>query len=157
MKNLFTLFILTILTSSVALSQSKISESSVVGTWKMVIELDEVMEELKKEAEDSETIFAEVILKSVSGIVEGVMDRVQIYVDIKKGGKAIVRVNAFDEDGDDEDTEWYIKNDRLYIKNTDNFDSDDKGNWYMRDGVLFLDDQDDDDDKAKIYMVRVKD
>ena len=157
MKNLFTLFILTVLTSSVALSQSKISESSVIGTWKMVIELDEVMEELKKEAEDSETIFAEVILKSVSGIVEGVMDRVQIYVDIKKGGKAIVRVNAFDEDGDDEDTEWYIKNDRLYIKNTDNFDSDDKGNWYMRDGVLFLDDQDDDDDKAKIYMVRVKD
>ena len=157
MKNLFALFILTSLTSSVALSQSKVSESSVVGTWKMVIELDEVMEELKKEAEDSETIFAEVILKSVSGIVEGVMDRVQIYVDIKKGGKAIVRVNAFDEDGDDEDTEWYIKNDRLYIKNTDNFDSDKKGNWYMRDGVLFLDDQDNDDDKAKIYMVRVKD
>lgn len=156
MKKLLTLFILTIFTASAALAQTKISETNVVGTWKMVIELDEVIDDLKKEAEESETLIAEVIMKSVSGIMQGVMDRVQIYIDLKKGGKAIVRVNAFDEEGDDEDTEWFIKNGRLYIENTDNFDSDMKGNWYMKDGVLFLDD-DDADDKTKIYMVRVKD
>jgi hypothetical protein len=155
MKKILILAILTIATFSNAIGQSKLSDGDVLGTWKMVIELDEVLDDLKKEAEESETLIAEVIMKSVSGIVEGVMDRVQIYIDLERGGKATVRVNAFEEDSDDEDTKWYIKSGRLYIENTDNFDSDVKGNWYMRDGVLFLDD--DDNDKTKIYMVRVKD
>jgi hypothetical protein len=155
MSKTLTLVALSLMTLSNGFGQSKLTENEVVGTWKMVIELDEVMDDLKKEAEESETILAEVILKSVSGIVEGVMDRVQIYIDLKKGGKAIVRVNAFDEDSDDDETNWYIKSGRLYIENTDKFSSDRKGNWYLRDGVLFLDD--DDNDKAKVYMVRIKD
>jgi hypothetical protein len=154
MKKLITLALTGALTLSMAFGQSKLTEKDLLGTWKMVIELDEVMAELDKEAKESENLFAEVLLKSVAGVVEGAMERVNIYMEFEHGGRATVMVDAFDEKDNDDEAEWYIKNNRLYIEGTDNFKSDREGSWELRDGVLFL--EDNDNEKAKVYMVRVK-
>jgi len=154
MKKLATLALTGAITLSVAFGQSKLTENELLGTWKMVIELDEVMAELDKEAKESETLLAEVIINSVSGVIEGVLDNVNIYLDFERGGRATVMVDAFDEREDDEDTEWYIKNGRLYIDDAGHFESDGDDYWVLRDGVLFL--EKDEDEKAKVYMVRVK-
>lgn len=160
MKKLIAIFTLSCLSLISVQAQERITESKLLGTWKMVIELDEVMAELDKEAKESETILAEVLLKSVAGVVEGVMDRVQVYIEFERGGDATLMINAFDEDTEENDTEWYIRNGKLYIEDMDdddvNWDGDD--GWYMQDGVLFLEKDDDDDDgEPVIYMVRVDD
>jgi len=154
MKKLTTLALMSALTLSVAFGQSKLTEKDLLGTWKVVVELDEVVAELDKEAKNSDNLLAEVILKSVSGVIEGVMDRINIYMEFERAGKAKVMVNAFDEKEDDEITTWTIKDNKLVIDGTDNFKSSRKGSWVYRDGVLFL--EDNDSEKAKVYMVRMK-
>lgn len=154
MKKTLTLLALSLVSLSVSFGQSKLTENELIGTWKMVIELDEDMAELDREAKESETLLAEVILNSVSAVIEGVLDNVNIYMDFERGGRATMLIDAFDEKEDDEDTKWYIKSGHLYIDDTDTFDSDGDDYWVMRDGVLFL--KSDDDEHAKVYMVRVK-
>jgi len=156
MKKFTLLLALTAFTIAPTLAQERISESDVLGTWKMIIDMEDVLEEIEKEADESETLLAQVLLESVSGIIEGVMERIDIYITFEGGGDAFVSVNAFDVDDDDEDTEWYIKNNRLYIEDTDNFNSDNDGYWVMRDDVLYFEDYDGDND-VTIYMVRMDD
>lgn len=157
MKKITLLLALSILIIPPTLAQDRISESDILGTWKMIIDMEEVLEEIEEEADESETLLAQVLLESVSGIIEGVMDRIDIYIEFERGGDASIRVNAFDATSDDDDdTEWYIKNGRLYIEETDNFNSDNDGYWVMRDDVLYFEDYDGDND-VTIYMVRMED
>ncbi len=159
MTKLIAILTISVLSLGTLVGQEKITESKLLGTWKMVIEMDEVMAKLDKEAKDSETILAEVLLKSVSGMVEGIMDRIQIYVEFQRNGQAILLIEAFDEEAEEDDTEWYIRNGKVYLDDSDNdnitWDGDD--GWYLKDGVLFLDQDDDDDDEPVIYMVRIDD
>jgi len=155
MKKLSILFAAMIVCVSAVIGQNKVTKDNVVGTWKMKIEMDEVIAELEEEADDAETILAEVILKTVSGTMQGVMDRVEIYITLERDGDALVLVEVFDEEAEEDDSEWYIRNGRLYIKDNldDDFDWDSDDGWYMKDGVLVLDNDDDDD--VQIYMIKV--
>jgi len=153
MKKITILLALFALTFSPVQAQDRMTESDIVGTWKMIIDLDEVIDELEEEADDAETLLAQVILESVSGIVEGVMDNIDIYIDFDRGGDATITVEAFKDIDDNDDTEWYIKYNRLYIEDNDSFDSDDDDYWILEDGVLYL--QNDDDDDVTVYMIRV--
>ena len=160
MKKLTTLLTLSLFVTFGATAQDKIYEKDLIGNWKMVIDMDGVIEELDEEAEDADNLFAEVIMKSVSGLVEGVMDNIDIYMEFERGGDVVVYVDAFDTDSEEDDAEWYIKGNRLYIEDLDNdnlnWDSDDDDYWVMDDGVLYLENRDD-DDEVKIYMIRVDD
>ena len=102
MKKLTLLLALTILVISPTQAQDRMTEGDILGSWKMVIDLDEVLEELEEEADESETLLAQVLLESVSGIIEGVMDNIDIYMDFDRGGEATIFVQAFDEADDDE-------------------------------------------------------
>lgn len=135
-------------------AQEKITEGKLLGKWKMTIEMDEVIDELEEEAEEAETILAEVILKSVSGLVGGVMDNIDIYVEFKRGGDAIIRVDAFNNDKEEEDTRWYVRGNKLYIEDTkdDDINWDSNDGWLMKDGILVLDD---DDNDVTVYMVKL--
>ena len=155
MKKYTLLFTLLIFVSLTSQSQDKMTEKDVLGSWKMVIEMEEVMEELDEEADETESMLAKILIESVSGIVEGVMDNIEIRIDFERGGDAQVMVDAFDESAEDEETEWYIKSNRLYIDETDRFQSDSDGYWVLRDDVLFFENYDGDDDVA-VYMVRVE-
>lgn len=156
MKKYTLLFALLVFVSATSQGQDRMTEKDIYGSWKMVIELDEVMEELEEEADESESMLAKILIKSVSGIVEGVMDNIEIYIDFERDGDARVLVEAFDEASEDEDTGWYIKNNRLYIEETNSFNTDNDGYWVLRDDVLFFEDYDGDDD-VTVYMVRVED
>ena len=156
MKKYTLLFAMLFFVSVASYSQDRMTENDVMGSWKMVIEIDEVMAELEEEADESESMLAKVLMQSVSGIVEGVMDNIEIYIDFDRDGDASVLVEAFDEATEDEDTEWYIKNNRLYIDETDSFNTDSEGYWVMRDDVLFFEDYDG-DNEVTVYMVRVED
>ena len=109
MKKYTLLFALLVFVSATSQGQDRMTEKDVYGSWKMVIELDEVMEELDEEANESESMLAKILIKSVSGIVEGVMENIEIYIDFNRNGDARVMVDAFDERSEDEDTEWYKK------------------------------------------------
>lgn len=154
MNKITGLFALVMLSFGSAQAQDRMYEKDIMGTWKMIIDIDEVMNKLDKEATDSEWVLAELLLESVSGIAEGVMDNIDIYIDINRGGDATIMVDAFDAWSENEDTEWYIKNNRLCIANTKNFNSDKEGYWVMRDDVLFFENHDG-DDEVTVYMVRV--
>ena len=155
MKKITLLIALTVLTLSTTQAQDRMTEGDIVGSWKMIIDLDQVIDEIEEEADDAETLLAQVILESVSGIVEGVMDNVDIYMDFERGGRVTVIAEVFDDLDDEDDTDWYIKYNRLYIEDNDSFDSDDDDYWVLKDGVLYL--EDDDDNEVSIYMVRVDD
>ncbi len=158
MTKLIAIFTLSVLSFGSLQAQEKITESRLVGTWKMVIDADKVMAKIDKEAKDSETMLAEIILKSVSGMVEGIMEGLQIYVEFKRGGDASLLIEVFESETEDEDTRWYIRNGKVHLDDTNNdnitWDGDD--GWYLQDGVLFLD-QDDDEDAPVVYMVRIDD
>lgn len=158
MKKILTLLLLLVASTQFSQAQvsapaEKMSERTVLGKWKMVIEMDEVVAELDKKAKESETVFEEAIVKMVSGVMEGVMDRVNIYLEFKSNGTAYVYVDAFDEEAEREETNWYVKGNRLYVEDTDNFESNMKGYWEYKDGVLVL--ENDDDDNVSVYMVRI--
>ncbi|MCP4458578.1 MAG: hypothetical protein GY816_11225 [Cytophagales bacterium] len=155
MKKITLLLTMAALALSPAQAQERMTENDIVGSWKMIIDLDQVIEEIEEEADESETLLAQVILESVSGIVEGVMDNIDIYMDFERGGDLTILAEAFDDIDDEEESEWYIKYNRLYIEDVDSFDSDDDDYWVLKDGVLYL--EGDDDDDVTIYMIRVDD
>ena len=149
--------LLILVTLSASFGQNRVTENNVLGQWKMVIDMDDIMDELDKEAEDSDNFLAETILSAVSGAVQGIIEEFDIYIELKRGGSAIITVAAFGEEGEEEGTKWYIDGGRLYLDDSNNehvnWDGDD--HWEMRDGVLHLEGGDDDD--PKVYMVRMDD
>ncbi len=132
----------------------KVEEEDVLGTWKLVIDIEE---ELDDEADEADTILEEIIIKSVSGIVSGVMENIDIYFEFKKRGRVNVTVNAYDEVEEEEGT-WYI-NRRGYLviedidDDDDNFSiSADDDEWKLIDGLLVSDEHEDD---RNVYMTKV--
>lgn len=132
----------------------KVEEKDILGTWKLVIDIEEEMDD---EADEADTILEEIIIKSVSGIVSGVMENIDIYFEFKKRGVVNVTVNAYDDVEEDEGT-WYI-NRRGYLVIEDIDDDDDKfsisaddDEWKLIDGLLISEEHEDD---RNVYMTKV--
>ena len=149
-----TLLALSLIALSSVFSQDIISEKDLIGNWKMTIETDGIIEKIKKETSSEENLFARVILKSVSGIVDGVLDNVDIYFKFRKGGDVSVTVQALGETSEEESSKWTIKNNKLFIDDPDkdNLDWDNDDPWVMKDGVLVLKEE---DEEIIVYMVKI--
>ncbi|MEP5611101.1 MAG: hypothetical protein ABJP45_02570 [Cyclobacteriaceae bacterium] len=132
----------------------KVEEKDILGTWKLVIEIEE---EMDKEADEAETLLEEIIIKSVSGLVSGVMENIDIYFEFQKRGTVLVTVKAYDEVEEDEGT-WYInKRGYLVIEDIDDDDdnfsiSADDDEWKLIDGLLVSDEHEED---RNVYMTKV--
>ncbi len=131
----------------------KVEENDVLGTWKLVIDIEE---ELDDEADEADTILEEIIIKSVSGLVSGVMENIDIYFEFKERGELIVTVNAYD-DVEEEEGSWYInRKGYLVIEDIDDGDdfhiSADDDEWKLIDGLLISDEHEDD---RNVYMTKV--
>jgi hypothetical protein len=134
----------------------KLKEKDILGTWKLHINIGE---EIEREADDADTMLEEIIIKSVSGMVEGLMDNIEIYFEFQKNNQALITVNAYGET-EVEKGRWFInKNGYLELDDFDNnddgvnidIDSDDE-QWKLVDGLLIsLDNLDD----RNVYMARV--
>lgn len=145
MKNLRILtpvLLLSLLVSFGLQAQDKVKEKKLLGNWKLIIDLEEAFEEAEKEMkEEEENIFAKIVLNSVSGLVTGLLEELEVYMEFLPAGEVKIIVEAFDE-REIEYSKWYIDNDgRLFIEDTDSYSSDssdDNGFWLFEDGVLVL-------------------
>lgn len=132
----------------------KVEEKDVLGTWKLIIDIENEMDE---EADEAETLLEEVIIKSVSGLVSGVLENVEIYFEFRKRNKVIVTVDAYGDVEEDEGT-WYInKRGYLVIEDIDDDNDDfsisaDDDEWKLIDGLLVSEEHEDD---RNVYMTKV--
>ena len=134
----------------------KVKEKDILGTWKLVIDVEK---ELDDEADEAETLLEEVIIKSVSGLVSGILENIDIYFEFQKDNELEITVKAYGEVERERGT-WYI-NKRGYLVIEDIESDDDRFNisadddeWKLVDGLLV---SDDDDDDKNVYMTRVDD
>ena len=154
-RNLLTT--LCLLVAFVFASQAQqVKEKDILGTWKMVIDIDE---ELDEEAEEADTYLEEIIIKSVSGLVDGIMGNIDIYFDFQRNNDVLITIRAFGE-VEEEEARWFInKRGYLEIEDIDDDDDDDGFNistdddeWKYIDGLLISDEHEDD---RSVYMARV--
>ncbi|MEO9870834.1 hypothetical protein [Ekhidna sp.] len=139
---------------SVVGQAQKVTKKDIVGTWKLVIDIEEEMEE---EAEDADTMLEEVFIKAISGFVGGIMEDVEIYFDFQSDNDVKITVNAYGET-ETERGSWYI-NRRGYLVIEDIEDDDDSfhisaddDEWKLVDGILVSDEHERD---RNVYMARV--
>ncbi|WP_258097744.1 hypothetical protein [Marinoscillum pacificum] len=137
-------------------AQNKVKERDITDkTWKLVINVDEELEEAKKEAEEEDSFLGEVIVNSVSGLVSGLLDELEIYMEFRANGEVKVTVEAFGE-REIEYSEWSIDNrGRLRISDTDRFQTDDEDYWMLEDGVL-VSFEDDGELNENVYLVKIE-
>ncbi|MGB1410592.1 MAG: hypothetical protein ACPG59_03525, partial [Flavobacteriaceae bacterium] len=77
--------------SSNAVAQ-KIDEKKLMGSWDMVIDIDAAMKDAKKDL----NLFEKMIVSSVSGFVDQVLEMVDITIEFKPKGKALLKVDGPD-------------------------------------------------------------
>lgn len=137
-------------------AQQKVKENDISGkTWKLIINVDEDLEEAKKEAEEEDSFLGEVIVNSVSGLVSGILDELDIYMEFRANGEVKVTVEAFGE-REIEYSEWHIDNrGRLRISDSERFKTDDDDYWMMEDGVL-VSYEDDGELNENVYLVHIE-
>ncbi|MEM9338797.1 MAG: hypothetical protein AAGA66_08730 [Bacteroidota bacterium] len=156
MKRKLTTILLLLFAVALTTHAQKVKEKDILGTWKMVIDIDK---ELDEEAEEADTYLEEIIIKSVSGVVNGIVGNIDIYFDFRKNNELFIEVDAFGQT-ETEQAEWVI-NKKGYLEidgwNEDGDDnhfqfSSDNEEWKLVDGVLVSDDQEED---KNVYLTRV--
>lgn len=117
------------------LAQQPVNEKDVAGTWKLIIDIDKELEEAKQDLEEQEDSFLEnLVLESVTGLVSGVLDELEIYMEFMPDGELEVTVDAFGKI-ETEASNWFINKDgQLFIEDTESFSSDEY--WMLADGML---------------------
>lgn len=150
-----TITLLTALCLIFSLQAQKVKKKDVIGKWQLVIDIEEKMEE---EADESDSFFEELIIKSVSGFVSGILEDIEIYFEFESDNYANITIKAYGEI-EEERAKWFINN-RGYLEiedwdnDDDNFNiSTDDDEWRLIDGLLISDDND--DDERTVYMKRV--
>jgi len=120
MKTAILSLLLVILLAPSATAQKRVHAKDMEGTtWQMVFDL-------KKEADNA-------IERIALSAVGGFMDEIDIRFDFRKDGALRVRVEAFDEEDDDEFSTWDVNDaGQLTLGESDSFSSDDT--VFMRDG-----------------------
>lgn len=153
MKRIILLFAATLFLVFTTQAQ-KVKEKDIIGTWKLVIDIEEEMDE---EAEDADTMLEEIFIKAVSGFVGGIMEDIEIYFEFQADNDLKITVNAYDET-ETERGSWYInKRDYLVIDDIEDDDDDfhitsDDDEWKLIDGILVSDEHEDD---RTVYMTKV--
>ncbi|MBV6643835.1 MAG: hypothetical protein KI790_00210 [Cyclobacteriaceae bacterium] len=134
-------------------AQSKIKEKDIIGTWKLYIAYEDEMEE---EIDEEESVLGKILLKSVSGFVEGLLDNIEIYFEFEENNRARITVSAFGSE-EIEYTEWRInRRGELILEDGGNVNVGDDDIWLLENGRLVAYDRGGHDkDQDDIYMIRV--
>lgn len=137
-------------------SAQKLKEKDLIGTtWKLVIDIEDVLEEAEEEMEEEDNFLGEVILRGVSGLVEGIIDNIDIYFEFRDDNELKIFVEAFGAD-DVEYTDWYVnRHGELVIEDNDHIKTDGDSYWFMDDGILVHEDSERDRDDPKIFLSRI--
>jgi len=153
-KRILTLTLLMAAITFSVTAQKKLKYSDLEGKkWKLTID---IAEEIEEELDESDSFFERLVIKSVSGLVDNILDEIDIYFEFEKDNELKVTVYAFG-DREVEYTEWWINKDgALVIDDTDNFKSRHNSKWYLVDDIIVAYDSDDRDMRdANVYLVDV--
>lgn len=132
---LFSLLLLFISGLGTVSAQESVTEGRLLGEWRMMINVEE---EIRKEA-DQEGFLTKMFLNGISGMVQGILDDIDIQMTFKKDG-ILELVALYDGQVDDVETlSWRIdekghlyiddfKNERVSIEND--------GYWMWENGRL---------------------
>ncbi len=139
-----------------SLLAQRLTEDDLIGTtWRLEIDVDEALEEAEEEMEEEGNLLGEIILSGVSGMVRGIINNIDVYFEFREDGELKVFVEAFDEE-DVDYTYWRInRRGELIIEDNEHFKTDNDGYWVYDDGLLIHEDFDDDDDDAKVFLVKI--
>jgi negative regulator of genetic competence, sporulation and motility len=132
MNKVLTSLVLLTLCITVVFGQDKVKEKDVKGEWQMIIDIDfdELEDEMEEDMEEDSWL-GWAITGAVGGLVEDVMDEIDIQLKFMDEGKLKITVHAFGEE-EIEYGEWYINRDgQLVIIDEDDHDDDDV---WMKDG-----------------------
>lgn len=134
----------------------KLKEKDLIGTtWKLVIDIEDVLAEAEEEMEEEDNILGEVILRGVSGLVEGIIDNIDIFFEFRDDNELKIYIEAFGSD-DVEYTDWYInRHGELVIEDNDHIKTDGDSYWFLEDGLLVHEDTDRDRDDPKVFLSRI--
>ena len=138
--------------SSNAVAQ-KFNEKQLMGSWDMVIDIDAAMKDAKKDL----NLFEKMIVSSVSGFVDQVLELVDITIEFKPKGKALLKVDGPDvEDKETTELSWQINpNGDLII---DDFESDqahvNMDNIWRLEGDRLQSYEPDGTKETAVYMIR---
>ncbi len=125
--------------SFTANAQNKVKERDLKGNWKMIIDIDE--EEIEEELKDDDIPFlGRVFAKSVSSMVFGIIDEIDIEMRFMDDNRLKIIVEAFGEREVEYGT-WYIDSHGALV--LDDFehinvgdDNDDNDVWLMKNDRL---------------------
>lgn len=156
MKKLCLLFIVSLLFVGQSFSQDRVSEKKLIGNWKMIIDIEEEMDEAKKEMDEEDNILGELFMSSISGLVEGIIENIDINFEFKRGGEVILIVEALQEESEEEYLSWEInrRGELQIIGETDNVNLDEDDYWLMEGNKLLL--FEDGELKENIYLLKIE-
>jgi hypothetical protein len=121
---LLSLALLFVVGLGAASAQERVTEARLMGEWRMMIDVED---EIRKDAEE-EGFLTKMFLNGISGMVQGILDNIEIQMTFKKDG-VLELVAMYDGEVDDVETlAWRIdekghlyiddfKNDRVSIEN----------------------------------------
>lgn len=134
MKNLLTSLVLIVLCVTVGFAQDKVKERDLKGEWKMIIDIDfdEIEDEIEEDMEE-ESWFGWAVAGAMSGLVEDVLDEIDIKMKFMDEGKLKITVDAYGEE-EIEYGEWYINGDGQLVIIDEDEDEDDDDDVWMMDG-----------------------
>lgn len=116
-------------------AQERVTESRLLGEWRMMIN---VGDEIRKEA-DEQGFLTKMFLNGISGMVQGILDDIDIQMTFKKDG-VLELVAMYDGEVDDVETlSWSIdQNGHLYIDDFKNerVSIENDGYWMWENGRL---------------------
>jgi len=155
MKTLsLTLFLLVGFTLGL-MAQNQVNEDDLEGQWKLVIDLTE---EHFEEEWDEESALGRFIARTVTDLVENIMEEVDIRFEFLSNHRLRVTAKIFDE-REVEYTDWYINRDsELKIGDSKHLKIDDDDDiWLMEDGVLVSYEKKWDDDLHynHVYLIKL--
>ena len=131
----------------------KLNEKKLMGSWHMVIDIDAAMKESQKDL----NLFERMIVGSVSGFVDQVLEMVDITIEFKPKGKALLKVDGPDvEDKETTELTWQINaNGDLII---DDYESDqahvNMDNLWRLEGDRLQSYEPDGTKETAVYMIR---
>ncbi len=147
------IIILSVFLFSFSTYGQRLKKRDVIGTWKLVMNVEEVM---KQEADESDTMMEEIFIKTLSGFVGGIIDDIDIYFEFQENNKLKITVNAYDESETGRGS-WFINNKGYLLiedlENNDNLKIDASAEeWKLIDGILITDEQEKD---RNVYMAKI--
>lgn len=129
----------------------KVKERDILGTWRLVIDLD--AEDIEDELDEDDGFLARVMVQSVAGIVEGILDAIEIELEFRDDNEVRVLVDAFGAT-EIEYTDWHInRRGELVIGDTDSFHHDD--DYWLFDGDILVAHDHHDDMEPRVYLVNI--